>query len=51
MRLKLLGGAAVAALVVAGGASAQDTGWYGAIDIGGHHQRGLVADVSAPAFT
>ncbi len=36
MKLKLLAGAAIAATLVASGASAQDSGWYGAIDLGYH---------------
>ena len=36
MKFKLLAGAAVAATLVASGASAQDSGWYGAIDLGYH---------------
>ncbi|RYF92267.1 MAG: porin family protein, partial [Caulobacteraceae bacterium] len=36
MKLKLLAGAALAATLVASGASAQDSGWYGAIDLGYH---------------
>src|SRR5665213_537636 len=41
MKLKLLAGAAVATVFAASGAFAQDSGWYGAIDIGGHHQNGF----------
>src|SRR5450432_4823626 len=41
MKLTLLTGAAVAAIATASGAFAQDSGWYGAVDIGGHHQTGL----------
>ena len=36
MKFKLLAGAAFAAVCVASGASAQETGWYGAIDLGYH---------------
>ena len=36
MKLKLLAGAAFAAVCVASAASAQETGWYGAIDLGYH---------------
>ncbi|WGM37839.1 OmpA family protein [Caulobacter sp. NIBR1757] len=36
MKLKLLAGAALAATLVASGASAQDSGWYGAVDLGYH---------------
>ena len=35
MKLKLLAGAAMAAVFAAGTASAQE-GWYGAVDIGWH---------------
>jgi OmpA-OmpF porin, OOP family len=48
MRLKLLAGAAVATVFAASGALAQDTGWYGAIDVGGHHQRGLESAFVSP---
>jgi len=49
MKLKLMAGAALAMLVTAPAAFAQDDsdwsatqpGWYGAIDVGGHHTRGL----------
>ncbi|PXA91545.1 hypothetical protein DMC18_12935, partial [Caulobacter sp. D5] len=36
MKLKLLAGAALAAVFAASGASAQETGWYGAVDLGYH---------------
>ncbi|MEI6440595.1 MAG: OmpA family protein [Alphaproteobacteria bacterium] len=36
MKFKLLAGAAIAAVCVASGASAADTGWYGAVDMGYH---------------
>ena len=36
MKFKLLAGAAIAAVCVATGASAADTGWYGAVDMGYH---------------
>jgi outer membrane protein OmpA-like peptidoglycan-associated protein len=36
MKFKLLAGAAIAASLVASGAAAQDTGWYGAVDLGYH---------------
>ncbi|OXE36257.1 MAG: hypothetical protein CGW95_08865, partial [Phenylobacterium zucineum] len=36
MKFKLLAGAAMAAVCVASGASAADTGWYGAVDLGYH---------------
>jgi len=53
MKLKLLAGAALATVFATSGALAQDTGWYGAIDIGGHHQRGLDSQFvsgNSPAF-
>ncbi|MEO7026873.1 MAG: hypothetical protein ABI056_04885, partial [Caulobacteraceae bacterium] len=37
MKTKLLAGAAIATVLAASGALAQDTGWYGAIDAGAHH--------------
>ncbi len=51
MKFKLLAGAAIAATLVASGASAQDAGWYGAIDLGYHWNDDvkfdtLVGDVS-----
>ena len=36
MRIKLLAGAALAAVMAASGASAAENGWYGAVDIGWH---------------
>ena len=36
MKFKLLAGAALAAVCAASGASAQDAGWYGAVDLGYH---------------
>ena len=36
MRIKLLAGAALAAVLAASGASAAENGWYGAVDIGWH---------------
>ncbi|MGI8839361.1 MAG: outer membrane protein, partial [Caulobacteraceae bacterium] len=60
MKSTLLSGAAVATALAASafsasGALAQDTGWYGAIDLGGHHQRGLesqfVSGAGGGAFT
>jgi opacity protein-like surface antigen len=36
MKFKLLAGAAIAAVCVSSGASAADTGWYGAVDMGYH---------------
>src|SRR5665213_488442 len=54
MKRTLLAGAALASVLAASGAFAQDTGWYGAIDLGGHHQRGLETndtDGNVPALT
>ena len=36
MKLNLLAGAALAAVFAASGVSAQETGWYGAVDLGYH---------------
>ena len=36
MRIKLLAGAALVAVLTASGASAAENGWYGAVDIGWH---------------
>ena len=36
MKLQLLAGVALAAVFAAGAASAQETGWYGAVDLGYH---------------
>lgn len=41
MRFKLLAGAALAAVFAASGASAQDAGWYGAVDLGYHWPEGI----------
>ncbi|MDP1987055.1 MAG: hypothetical protein Q8K44_07380, partial [Phenylobacterium sp.] len=41
MKFKLLAGAAMAAVFAASGASAQDAGWYGAMDLGYHWPEGL----------
>ncbi|HYD43990.1 MAG TPA: outer membrane beta-barrel protein, partial [Phenylobacterium sp.] len=49
MKLKLLAGAALAAVVAASGASAQDTGWYGAIDLGYHWPESIETDSSVNA--
>src|ERR1700677_623747 len=46
MKLRLLAGAALAAALAGSGAIAADGGWYGAIDIGGHHLQGI--EVQAP---
>src|SRR5428012_13709 len=45
MKIKLLAGAALAGVLAAGSAAAApaDSGWYGAIDLGGH--------IQAPAVT
>src|SRR5665213_3475880 len=48
MKMKLLTGAAVAAAFAASGAFAQDSGWYGAIDLGGHHLNPISAAVTIP---
>jgi opacity protein-like surface antigen len=40
MKFNLLAGAALAAVFAASGASAQDTGWYGAVDLGYHWPEG-----------
>ena len=45
MKLKLLAGAAMAAVFAASGASAQ-VGWYGAVDLGYHWPEGIKADSS-----
>ncbi len=47
MKMKLLAGAAVASVLAATGAGAQVLGWYGAIDIGGHHQPTMDAHFTA----
>ncbi len=49
MKLKLLAGAALAATLVASGASAQDSGWYGAIDLGYHWSDDTNYDVAVGA--
>ncbi|EJL35467.1 opacity protein, partial [Caulobacter sp. AP07] len=41
MKLKLLAGVALAAVFAAGAASAQETGWYGAVDLGYHWPEGV----------
>ena len=46
MKLKLLAGTAVAMACIGLGASAQDTGWYGAIDAGAHHAPTLAVGVA-----
>jgi OmpA-OmpF porin, OOP family len=46
MKFKLLAGAAIAATLVASGASAQDTGWYGAVDLGYHWSDDIKVDTA-----
>ncbi len=41
MKLKLLAGAALAAAFMATAVSAQDIGWYGAVDLGWHTMEGI----------
>jgi OOP family OmpA-OmpF porin len=41
MKLQLLAGVALAAVFAAGAASAQETGWYGAVDLGYHWPEGI----------
>ncbi len=43
MKMKLMGGVALAAVVVASGALASENGWYGAVDAGGHEARNITA--------
>ena len=50
MKVKLLAGAAMAAVFAASGAYAQDTGWYGAIDLGAHYMEGLDGAFPADIF-
>src|SRR5690606_10411641 len=47
MKFKLLAGAALAAVFAASGASAQDAGWYGAVDLGYHWPEGVDAESAA----
>ena len=49
MKFKLLAGVALAAVFAAAGASAQETGWYGALDLGYHWADGINATSSNPA--
>ncbi|MFZ0268102.1 outer membrane protein, partial [Caulobacter sp.] len=49
MKLKLLAGVALAAVFAAGAASAQDTGWYGAVDLGYHWPEGISTESSGNA--
>ncbi|WP_333587641.1 outer membrane protein, partial [Phenylobacterium sp.] len=49
MKFKLLAGAAMAAVFAASGASAQDSGWYGAMDLGYHWPDSFDADSSNTA--
>jgi opacity protein-like surface antigen len=46
MKFKLLAGAAMAAVFAASGASAQEVGWYGAVDLGYHWPEGVDAESS-----
>ena len=46
MKFKLLAGAALAAVFAASGASAQEVGWYGAVDLGYHWPEGIEGDSS-----
>ena len=48
MKFKLLAGAAMAAVFVASGASAQ-VGWYGAVDLGYHWPEGILGESSNTA--
>ena len=50
MKFKLLAGVALAAVCAASGVSAQETGWYGAVDLGYHWPTGLKteSDRNAP---
>ena len=49
MKFKLLAGAALAAVFAASGASAQDAGWYGAMDLGYHWPEGIETEASNTA--
>ncbi len=46
MKFKLLAGAALAAVFAASGASAQEVGWYGAVDLGYHWPDGIDGESS-----
>ncbi|ENZ83384.1 hypothetical protein OR37_00684 [Caulobacter vibrioides OR37] len=50
MKLNLLAGAALAAVFAASGVSAQETGWYGAVDLGYHWPQAIKSEseVNAP---
>ncbi|HWT50886.1 MAG TPA: outer membrane protein, partial [Caulobacter sp.] len=50
MKLNLLAGAALAAVFAASGVSAQETGWYGAVDLGYHWPQSIKteSDGNAP---
>ena len=50
MKLNLLAGAALAAVFAASGVSAQETGWYGAVDLGYHWPQSVKteSDQNAP---
>jgi OmpA-OmpF porin, OOP family len=50
MKFKLLAGAALAAVFAASGASAQNVGWYGAVDLGYHWPDSIDADSSNNAI-
>ena len=50
MKFKLLAGAALAAVFAASGASAQNVGWYGAVDLGYHWPDSIEADSSNNAI-
>ncbi|HQP20300.1 MAG TPA: outer membrane beta-barrel protein, partial [Phenylobacterium sp.] len=50
MKFNLLAGAALAAVFAASGASAQDTGWYGAVDLGYHWPEGAEFESSNNAI-
>ena len=47
MKLQLLAGVALAAVFAAGAASAQETGWYGAVDLGYHWPEGISTEGDA----
>ncbi|MBU4435304.1 MAG: outer membrane beta-barrel protein, partial [Alphaproteobacteria bacterium] len=49
MKFKLLAGAALAAVFAASGVSAQETGWYGAVDLGYHSPAGLKTESDGTA--
>lgn len=49
MKLNLLAGAALVAVFAASGVSAQETGWYGAVDLGYHWPQSLKTESDANA--